>query len=311
MSYAMLADEIIVQIVKLVRSKDIESFALVDPRTYRIAHDRLMKRRALKRNAKVMSARFGPPFRSLGLCAIGSSHIFSQRPELAERYDIPLDGAAADLDYLELNGDLQWLQPLDDETAKSHVWDQGCAASEKRLLALVESAKGVGVEFPKAFLKMLGSNEFIQRMYMGGDFFDLGPSLVKCNPEDDQEGGGYAIRFLSDQQGCGYWALYVAPGGYHCVLDAPDDVHCWKCLDEGPYGRENLHFEDHQKYKTHKGIPVACDKLDISLAHPDFESWLAMKYFDGWCSATLYDGRELTETQTEYLDHFWPKKNKV
>jgi hypothetical protein len=297
MSYASLADEIIVQIVKLVRPADVENFALIDVRTYRISYERLVERRALKRNAKVMSTRFGSP-----RCPIGwyTPDTFSQRPEFGEKYDLSREGATADLDYLELHGDLHWLQPLDDETAESHKWFRGQCASKETLDALVVSAQRVGVEFPEAFLKLMGSTELMERMYLGGDYFSLGPSLVKCNPEDDREGGGYVIRFLSDQQGVRYWALYVAPGGYHCVLDGHNDVHCWECGEE-------MQYEDHPKY-VHEGIPVACEKLDITLVNPSFESWLAMEYFDRWYSGTLYNGHALTERQTEYLDHIWPKK---
>jgi hypothetical protein len=309
MSYASLADEILFYIVKLVRPRDLENFALVNRRTYRVANQRLEERRALKRNARVMMTRFGTSYRSIGLCAIAPGYLLKQRPDLAEKYDCPPDGSAAELDYLELNGDLYWLQPQDAEISAGHIWDRGKAASKEQLDELAASAQRVGIEFPPGFLDFMGSNELIERMYLGGDYFYLGDSLVKCNPEDDEGGDGYVIRFLSDQQSCGFWNLYMAPGGYHCVVATGDDVHCWICENEEEEEDDGEPEEIHPKPQLFEDIPIACGPLDLSLDHPNFEEWLVMKYFDGWCSATMRKkGRELSKSQTEYLDNFWPRK---
>jgi hypothetical protein len=244
------------------------------------------------------------------LCALAPSYLLKQRPDLAEKYNCPEDGSAAELDYLRLNGDLYWLQPLDPETSEGHIWDRGRAASKEKLNELAASAQRVGVEFPPGFLTFMGSDEFIQHMYLGGDYFYLGDSLVKCKPEDDKEGGGFVIRFLSDQQSCCFWNLYTAPGGYHCVVQTVDDVHCWDCAEEEEYEDEEAE-ENHPKPQLFEDtdIPFACGKLDMSLAHPNFEEFLAMKYFDGWCSATMrHKERKLTKSQTDYLDNFWITK---
>ncbi|KAH9204721.1 hypothetical protein DL95DRAFT_418030 [Leptodontidium sp. 2 PMI_412] len=74
-------------------------------------------------------------------------------------------------------------------------------------------------------------------MYLGGDYFSLNSAgLVKCKPQDDKDGGGYIVRFMCDQQGCGYWSLYLAPGGYSCVMDCPRDVECWECQRQDQRG---------------------------------------------------------------------------
>ncbi|KAE8450688.1 hypothetical protein EG329_006033 [Mollisiaceae sp. DMI_Dod_QoI] len=294
MSYSQLADEIILQIIDLIPSVDIENFALIDSRTHRISLHKLQVRQALKRNARVVAARFGctiSPFNSICRRSLDSlERIYSQ--------------ATAHLDYLELNGDLHWMQPPDPEIAGSNSWNRGQGVSKERLDQLVASGKRVGVEFPKAFLTLMGSTDLMERMFLGGDYFDLGPSLVKCNSDDDKDGGGYVIDFLSDQQCCRYWSLYVAPGGYHCVLNAPYGARCWKCAEVGPYGGDQVVWDDHTKCEVHEGVPIACEKLGVSLAHPNFEAWLAMNYFDGWCSIALRTGKDLTESQREYLNHF-------
>jgi len=176
---------------------------------------------------------------------------------------------------------------------------RGKPPSKEKLDELVASAARVGVEFPGAFLTILGSAELMNRMFLGGMFFSLGPNLVKCNPEDDDDGGGYVIRFLSDQHGCWTWSLYLAPGGYHCVVAAEpgytSDVHCSGC--ENTDGPE----EGHPRYEPFEGIPRACDELHLEFVGADFEECLALTHFSRFCGWSLFQGREMTDSQKEYI----------
>src|ERR1700709_1689703 len=145
MPYSSLANETINQIVNLIPSSDVENFALIDTRTYHIAATRLEEQRALKRNAKVMTARFGAPYRFIGICMSSQWNMLDRRPEL--KYSRPSDGALADLDYLGLNGDLYWLQPYEEMTENAHPWDRGSGISKERLDALIASGRRVGIGF--------------------------------------------------------------------------------------------------------------------------------------------------------------------
>src|SRR4051812_21908897 len=58
MSFSSIADEIILQICNLTGSPDIDSFAFVNKRTYRICYERLKRRRVIKDNARIMASRF-------------------------------------------------------------------------------------------------------------------------------------------------------------------------------------------------------------------------------------------------------------
>jgi hypothetical protein len=295
MSYSSLADEIILQIINLLPFPDLDNFAQINKRTYQISYPRLQPRQALKRNAKFIAARFGNQSKPFNSICRGKQHepVYSSN-ELIH------------LDYLNLNGDLHWLQPMDEATtAEASQWPQYYeTTSQERLNELVATGKRLGLEFPPAFLTFIANSKLMERIFLGGDFFHLGPSLVKCNPIDDNNGGGYVITILDDQQGCRYWALYVAPGGYHCVLNAPIYPNCWKCSDMGPYGGSLILWDDHEKYEVYEGIPVACEELGVELAHPNFEAWLAMLYFDMWCQVCVRAERELTEGQKGYMEHF-------
>ncbi len=311
MSYSLLADETIVQILNFVHSTDIVNFARVNAQTYRIAFDRYKKQQALDRNAKVMTARFGPRKYYSGIC-MGRSvqRLLNANPKAVKEYDeaVDEDGVVPDLDYLELNEDLHWLRPLDSKTMNNHGWDRGQCVSKGDLDKLVASGERVGITFPPSFLAFMGSTELIESMYLGGDFFCLEPSLVKYA---DNHGGGYLVRFLSDQQSCCFWTLYLAPGGYRCVLNTGVDPNCYKCAGLTPGGSPASYPDHHLTFEANTGIVNACESFyqySISQAHPNFEYWLAMKYFNSYISILIREGRELTGWQKEYLEHFWPKE---
>lgn len=288
MAYNTLPNEIVIQIVKSIRLKDIENFAIIDKRTYNLSYDRLEKLRALRRNSQIMATRFTSRSPPLEIYGLPSSYIYTPGQgldEINDYYSGKTNSTSASSEYLELNGDPYWLQPLSESALETNVWYQGEHASKEHLDALVLSAKQVGVEIPPVFLTFMGSKELLERMWLGGDYFSLGPSLVKCNPEDDNDGGGYAIRFLCHQQCCLFWFLYVAPGGFHAVLQSSSDtdVHCWRCSWTVPSrdGDRKEAFPNHPKPILYKGVPAACEKLDLELKSASFELWLAMSYFEG------------------------------
>ncbi|KIM94541.1 hypothetical protein OIDMADRAFT_184245 [Oidiodendron maius Zn] len=295
MSYNTLPNEIVVEIAKFIRRQDVKNFAIINKRTYNVSYDRLEELRVLRRRAKTLATRFAlcTPTEprcvyrdpSLGTYGLPPCYASTSGPGPNKDHDHSGTGNStlADSEYLELNGDLHWLQPLSESALECHEWPQGEPASKEHLDELVLSAKRVGVEIPQAFLTFMGSKELIERMWLGGNYFFLGQSLVKCNPEDDKEGGGYAIRFFCDQQGCEFWSLYVAPGGHHGVLRR-DDVDCWLCSDQSLYGNTGAAVDNHPNPKLYEGVPIACKKLDLWLDSPNFELWLAVTYFSG-CGA--------------------------
>lgn len=183
MSYSAVPDEIVLQIVNLVPSSDIDNFAQVDTRTRGVSLDRLQQRQALKKNSRAISSRFGKNLSAFNSICRGHDSKGSEQ--------VCTPNSLTHLDFLELNGDLHWLKiPEPEDALSAATWPQGTGVSKERLDELVEQGKRVGVEFPQEFLKFMGSTELMQRFFLGGDYFDLGPSLVKCNADDDNGGGG-------------------------------------------------------------------------------------------------------------------------
>ena len=303
MPFFLLPDEIILQICSLTSSPDIDNFALVNKTTYRVCYDRLKERQIIKKNARVMTKRFKLTAHKYTPQTLGFAHM-RRIIVLNEIGSFHSECALEHMEYLELNGDLHWLQPMDEKSAEeARRWYQGEAAPEKKIADLEATAKRLGLQLPGGFLKMMGSNELIGRMNLGSDCFNLG-SLVMCDPTDDGDGGGYMVRFLCDQQGCLFWNLYMSPDGGSCIVRSAEDVECWMCSDDGPYGNGPEIVEGHEKYILSNGVPVACNHTELALEHPNFEAWLALMYFGGWCGATLCKGRVLSKRQLEYLDYF-------
>lgn len=174
-----------------------------------------------------------------------------------------------------------------------------------------------GIKFPASFLTFMGSQELIGRMWLGGDYFKLS-ALKKCRAEDDGGKGGYMIRFLSDQQGCRYWSLYMDREGRSCVMNSQGDVNCDSCKwrvermvwmgvtapGEELGGRQHAILE----VEKETGVLANCERMDWTLGHWSWEEWMCMRYFDGWNAACLSRGREVGERQIEFLDAFWGRK---
>jgi hypothetical protein len=255
--------------------------------------------------------------------------------DLIDVYEGPGEETIRDLSYLQLNGDLRWLKPLPEATMKEHEWSRGNVPPAEDLAAILDATKRMDVELPTAFIKFLSSQEYTDALFLGGKYVELLPKLIECRGADDKNGGGFIIRFLCDQQGCGYWALYAAPGGYHCVVMLPEDP--WEYFEEtlpteSDDSAEHIEMkEDHnlladradimaaralfleesrnkraQSSERYEDVIIATKEFGLSHIHNDFEEWLVTKYFDMWIGQTVEDAEsELLPSQMEYLKNCW------
>jgi len=187
--------------VSYLRPFEIERVARTyNTKLYHICIPLLSRRLATQRHAKRMVARFGP-----------TQH---------ERRN---------LDYLNLNGDLSWLLPLDKvtfgQTVARHY--RGPADSDHIIDSVVATAKRLSLALPNVFVNIMCSENLQKRMPLGGPFFILGPvGLLKCPAAVDGGAGGYIIRFFSDQQASFFYSLYLDTKG-HCILSTLEDPNRW------------------------------------------------------------------------------------
>lgn len=139
--------------------------------------------------------------------------------------------ALANLEYLELDGDLYWLMPPSVDTAEdSGDGDTDNFVSQTILDDVVKQTKRLDVILPDSFVNLMGSKKSVDRVPTSDGWrFALGP-LMKCPANIDQGAGGYLVKFHenSTEGKWAKWMLYLDLGENksHCVLS------CWCDIDD-------------------------------------------------------------------------------
>lgn len=191
------------------------------------------------------------------------------------------------LDYLRLNGDLHWLGPLDSGTDMEMQPHKTSEVTTWQLEELQQAATKANVKLPPAFVKFISNKSLMDRIPSStANFFDITGGLRKVPAAIDGGTGGYNVCMYSDQQGGGYWNLYLVPGeeGAHCVLasglDTGDE---WEDMSEDEQFDEFPVTVDERVQAEREGCQMArMMKDDLTLEGWDFESWLAGVYFEQW-----------------------------
>ncbi|KAJ7755987.1 hypothetical protein B0H16DRAFT_709422 [Mycena metata] len=289
MSFSLLANELVLLILVYIPPSDIEAFALIDTRCHALSLPALTMHLKHKHHAAAMYARF-PHYSSPN--SIGRNTLVEKG--LLERGMLP------NLEYLQLNGDLHWLRAQTPEIAAEHIWPRGRAASPETVHKLIADAERWGLTLPAAFATLIGSQELVERLHLGGNTIELG-ELFKCTSEQDGGKGGHVVRFMCDRQDRSYWGLYMDTAGHSCVVHATDwsDFSCGCCVVEYP-----------QTPVVHEAIVEANANLRFICVNAEWEEWMAANmYFDGWIWGTLWAGREVVGWDMEYVRHFERQKD--
>ncbi|KAJ7026581.1 hypothetical protein C8F04DRAFT_1125041 [Mycena alexandri] len=291
MSFSLLPNELILLVITHIPPSGIEAFALINTQCHVLSVPVLNAHLKRKHAAAAMYARFPHPNYPQN-SSLGSEALIKKG--LLEAGMIP------SLEYLHLNGDLHWLQAQTPEIAAEHVWERGRAASVEAVQKLVADVERLGLTLPTGFATFIGTQDLIERMHLGGSTISLG-ELFKCTPEQDGGNGGHIARFLCDQQGCGYWGLYMDTAGHSCVVCAED----WSDFGCGWVDRYT------QLPVVHEAIAEADATLRFICVKAEWEEWIANMYFDGWIWGTLWAGREVVGWEMEYVRHFEKQKDTV
>ena len=270
-----LPPELINLVCSHLRSFETERVAQTfNKRLYPICLPFLAHRLAMQRNAKRMISIFGDVS-----CTLGESQY--QRLGFEPKHGPFTSPTLPNLDYLDLKGDLSWLTPLDDLTAKAmQHYHQGPAASSTQVNDLIASAERLSLVLPPEFVRFIRNKELQYRIpSFRASYFELSTvGLIKCPASIDGGAGGYLVRFLCDQQGCPYWALYLAPGIGHCVLSMALDPQGEDANEEEI---EEVVDEEIIDKAKEEGVPVALiGSDDVFLAGASFEEFLATMYFE-------------------------------
>jgi hypothetical protein len=195
------------------------------------------------------------------------------------------------IDEAQFTGTLEWLGPLDENTAAvmavHHEHNEGLGRLKGDVAKLAAQAEQLGLHLPEAFLRLMSSRELQNRIpSCTACYFSMSDEILPCPGVED----GYITRFLNDQQDVLLWYLYLTPQGDERVLVSPI------LLDEfaGPANAANLTDE------WRKAILA-----NTRVCGPSFEAFL----YRFWLENTLWDkvngdDEGLTDAEKRYLAHY-------
>lgn len=325
MSLSVLPAEVILAIATYLAPRQLLAFAHVNSFTYHTLYTQLLPILKHFHNRFTIIQRFGQPQIGSELNDVDAISEIYDNTELSEKFVDPVNGTLPDLEYLNLNGDLHWLHPIPSWLDEFDDWARGQAATEVHMAKLLQQAKDVDVEIPPVFLKFICNQTFIHNMCPVSGRFSLRDKLIKCQAAEDSNGGGFMLTFFHDVNR--FLVLYLAPGGFHGVLETMHDPHlCTKRNMPAMQGKadEDEVSAKHARLDVDQGKPIVCSACQGVLKHTNFEEWLCREYFDDWImiSWLLYtnvggtrrtevdeEKWKLTPKQLEYLEHYWVRKS--
>lgn len=104
-----------------------------------------------------------------------------------------------------------------------------------QLASVIASARSHGVALPEEFVTFIGTPTLHDHVRStSACFLDVAEAVLPFE-------NGHLVRFLADQQGCGYWYLYVEEGD-HCVVGSPDFFDADDMNDEDDLDEASFQF---------------------------------------------------------------------
>jgi hypothetical protein len=157
---------------------------------------------------------------------------------------------------------------------------------DREFFEFVLSASDLGLTLPEAFLQFMSSRMLLDLFFSAND--SALPALPETIVPYPGQGGGYLIRFLTDQQDCLFWYLYLNPTTQgQCVLVSD----YWFDLEEDY--KESFHSDP-----SRNG--------EILLCAPTFEMFLYRYWLESILSEKLESNppAPLTSEEQRYLEHY-------
>lgn len=291
-----LSNELMLRILHFLQPRHIESIARTfNKRMTQLCLPFLSQRIRAARNDRLMRQLFGNP----NLPEVDQSD-YQDFSSSKRAYSAPED-PGQHLEYLRLDGSLDWLMPLDGNS--SEAFEEGIEGAgiqegespeefRKKMQQL-----GIEHALPEAFWKMMMDEDLMTRIPSASASFFMLPPLCRILSKDlielhrKRRGElalgedeierlkqlrAYLLTFCSDQQGCEYWVLYVDSDGHHCVLYSAFQMDLLHVEDDDDARDKSLSEEE-----KCLGVQVAyCSDCEgLSLEATDFETWLAYSYF--------------------------------
>ena len=178
----------------------------------------------------------------------------------------------------EADAQFRWLQ---NEPVKSEWSLLDWNGEVRRTLAEREAAGEL--RLPPPFVTFLRSPDLQSRVRSCTACYLLMPEFAVPTAGVEE---GHLIHFLSDQQWCLHWSLYVGSNGRECVI-----------CSEKAYGFE----EDEEEASS---LPIDLVKEGAAFCAPSFQEFMYRFWIENEIYFALDEDTFLTARQQAYLEHY-------
>ncbi len=182
---------------------------------------------------------------------------------------------------------LSWLGPLNDSVDAQMSVHRNAPEERGALDTIIAEARALGLSLPHSFTRLMASPELQDRIpSCTACYFKLGDHLIPCPGAN----GAYIVPFLSDQQDCVLWYLYLSPEGASRVLAFPGGM--MECVEA--IGKPDTNW-------TMNDIVSAVRVCAPSFATFIYRFWLENTI---WFKLNSSDAAPFTAVEQAYLDHY-------
>lgn len=179
-------------------------------------------------------------------------------------------------------GDFSWLSKMDDDLKrKLSVYRRPEAEDRIRnnFTKIQKMAEEFGILLPSEFTSFMSSEEMRLRIpSCTACYFDLPEKIVRIPVRN----GGYAVRFMNDQQEIFLWYLHISEDNKTSVI-----------ISSIMFDEENL-----------EEIPEDVLISNIHFTAPSFEKFLYRFWLENSIWYALDENKKLNSEQQEYLEHY-------
>ncbi|KEZ44949.1 hypothetical protein SAPIO_CDS2319 [Scedosporium apiospermum] len=187
--------------------------------------------------------------------------------------------------WMKLDGTFDWLEPLDEKTAKQmgpHTGPVGArpVAPDWKVDDFIKQTERLGLTLPQGFDTFLRSEHLHYRIPSSSAWYFYLDGIIECPSCIDGGAGGYLVRFYFDQQYCAFSHLYMNKSGNHCILYTDIDLYsfnpaAWGDEDSEQSNRVSLEEMIRRDYGEDHDV-----RDEIPIVGVTFEEYLASVYFE-------------------------------
>ena len=194
-----------------------------------------------------------------------------------------------------LEDDFVWLdkEPIRDEDAISFMEDPNSDLSVAEKVEMVIAI--TRYPLPRSFRYFITHPDLHRRIRScTACYLELPNFLV----ETTQGEPGCLIHFLSDQQWCLHWYLYVNEHGEERVLCSPSDYGFYSASERDEAGLDALSASD---------VAVKVTGMELGICARSFSEFVYRFWLENELWWALSEGEELTPTLRRYADQYAPR----